>query len=389
MDNETKSPDRAFGYGNEQRTYGQWWDWRGEWTRVSVSGLKRLYEDCLIAAGLPPALAPERADDALEKTLQGDYARGLVYFPGRVRAIQALVAAGEPAEGTIEVVRDNGATALVTGTGSINLFAMELAIEKARRYGIGLVGAQQPGKILAPYVKLAADAGMVGLVMTQTKPNSAPFGGYVPMLGNGPFAVGIPVAGRDPVIVDMSFTQSSASGVLLAASQGEQIPPGLLLDEHGEPTTDARALSRENHEKAVTMRVSGSLTPLGGGHKGYAMLFTIGALCSTLTDTDFPWDLDGAPAERRFGTLHFAINPEFISGQSLPDRMSTFVETLAASPRRTGVDRILYPGQRSQELRRERRERDWVDVPKPHLQATCDVAKELGVTTPPDLVINT
>jgi LDH2 family malate/lactate/ureidoglycolate dehydrogenase len=372
-DTETKFPDRPFGYGVEQRTYGQWWDWRGEWTRVRVSGLERLYEDCFVAAGLPPALAPERAADALEKTLQGDYARGLVYFPGRVRAIRALVDAGEPAEGTIEIVRDQGATALVAGTGTINLFAMELAIEKARQYGIALVGAQQPGKILAPYVKLAADAGMVGLVMTQTKPNSAPFGGYVPMLGNGPFAAGIPVAGGDPVIVDMSFTQSSASGVLLAASQGEPIPPG--------------ALSRESHEKAVTMKVSGSLTPLGGGHKGYAMLFTIGALCATLTDTDFPWDLAGAPPERSFGTLHFAINPEFISGQSLPDRMSTFVETLAASPRKSGVERILYPGQRSQEIKRERRARNWVDVPTPHLQAAYQVAQEFGVSPPADLVV--
>ncbi len=373
------------GYGKGDRTYGQWWDWQGEWTRVELKDLKQLYEDCLIAAGLPPHLAPERADDALEKTLQGDHARGLVYFPGRVRAIQALVAQGEPAEGTIEVIRDRGAAALVTGSGLINLHAMELAIQKAREYGVAIVGAQQPGKILAPYVKMAADAGMVGVVMTQTKPNSAPFGGTTPMLGNGPIGIGIPVAGRDPVIVDMCFTQSSASGVLLAASQGAPVPEGLLLDQNGEPTTDPRTFTGESHDQVLTMRLNGSLRPLGGGHKGYAMLFAIGALCSTLTETDFPWDLAGGPLDRSFGTLHLVINPEFLVEGDVAERMAKYVDTLAASPRRPGVERILYPGQRSQEIRRQRRERGWLEVPKPHLEAMVALAQELKVDVPSSL----
>jgi LDH2 family malate/lactate/ureidoglycolate dehydrogenase len=379
MDGKAQEEAHTLGYGAEARTFGQWWDWQGEWARVDLAALSRLYEDCFVAAGLARDKARERAEQALDKTLQGDHARGLVYFPGRVRAVQELVAAGEDAEGTIEVLRDQGATALVAGTGEINLFAANLAVDKAREFGVGVVGAQQPGKILTPYVKLAADAGMVSIVITQTRPAAAPFGATRAMLGNGPMAIGIPVAGRDPVIVDMCFTQTSASGVLLAASQGAQIPEGLVLDHNGEPTTDARAFSADNHTRAVTgMAVSGTLAPLGGSHKGYAMLFAIGALSAVLTDTDFAFDLGDGP-DARFGTLHMVINPAFLTAGDLPGRMKTYVETLAAAPRREGVKRILYPGERSQEIRRERRERGWVDVPKPHLQAACDFARSIGV----------
>src|SRR5436190_470036 len=146
---------------------------------------------------------------------------------------------------------------------------------------------------------LAAEAGMVGIMFTQTGPGVAPFGGYQPLLGNAPLAVGIPARDHDPVIMDLCFTQSSASGVLLAASQeGVTIPPGLLLDEHGNPTTNPRDFSDEEHTRAGSMRVKGTLTPLGNSHKGSAMVFVIGLLASLLSDTDPSWTLVGEGDER-------------------------------------------------------------------------------------------
>ena len=75
--------------------------------------------------------------------------------------------------------------------------------------------------------------GMVGIVMNQSFPTVAPLGGAGALFGNQPFAFGVPTARHDPVLYDASMTQSSASGMFLAAKQKQKIAPGLLLDEHG------------------------------------------------------------------------------------------------------------------------------------------------------------
>ena len=62
--------------------------------------------------------------------------------------------------------------------------------------------------------------------------------------------------------------------------------------------------------------------------------------------------------------------------------MNTFVETPAAAPRKDGVDRILYPGQHSQEMRRKRRAAGSVDIPQTHVAAMRILADDLAVTIP-------
>ena len=166
---------------------------------------------------------------------------------------------------------------------------MALAIDKARSHGTGFVAARSSGEILTPYVRQAVDADMVGLVMVQSVPTVAPLGGKGPLLGNGPLAIGVPAGDHDPVIVDMSFTQSSSSGVLLAAEQHEQVPEGFVLDEHGQPTTDAR--DYPDHELEAIhggIHARGTLASLGGNHKGYAMVYAVGLLTALLADASPP-----------------------------------------------------------------------------------------------------
>jgi LDH2 family malate/lactate/ureidoglycolate dehydrogenase len=226
---------------------------------------------------------------------------------------------------------------------------------------------------------MAIDANQIGIVMTQTGPCVAPIGGYTALLGNGPFAAGIPAGRHDPVVLDMSFTQTSASGVLLAAEQGDSVPPGVLLDAQGRPSTDPRDFRAVDRGKSPTeARGDGTLTPLGNNHKGYAMLFLIGLLSSVLSDTSPPWDLaagsrDGATA----GSLMIAIDPHAMGVADPIGAVDTFIETVVSAPRRAGVDEILYPGLGSQRLRRARRERGTVDVPVPQLEALVQLALDL------------
>jgi L-2-hydroxycarboxylate dehydrogenase (NAD+) len=369
------------------RTYGQWWDWHGDYVEVPIDDLRAVGYAAYEAAGASPADARFLFDGELDKTLQGDHARGVVYFPNNIRLARAgtldLAAA-------INVVREKAATAIVSGGARavgrlVCKRGMELAIEKAREHAVGFVGAEGGAGLLTQYVAMAVDAGMVGIVVSQTGPAVAPVGGYEPLLGNGPFAIGVPAGAADPVILDMSFTQTSASGVLLAAQQGEHIPEGLILDASGEPTTDAGAFAPVDPEKRTGReQTRGTLAPLGG-HKGYAMLFALGLLASVLSDTSPPWELGGSVSPTgRTGSLLIAIDTDALNPDA-PARVDAFIDRVTSAPRRPGVDEILYPGRRSQQLRRERRAAGTVAVPAPQLAALCDVADEVGVAVPSTL----
>jgi L-2-hydroxycarboxylate dehydrogenase (NAD+) len=380
----TDTADTKVGnYGRDGRTYGQWWDWEGEYATVSVSELHDFCRRAYLAAGYSPEDAEGMSQHVLDKTLQGDHARGLVYFPGGVRAAKAAHEAGVTRE--VKVVRERGATAVVVGNGQVNRVAMGLAIEKARQFGVGIVGAKAPGGILTPYVQMAAEAGMVGIMFTQTGPGVAPWGGYQPLLGNAPLAVGIPARNHDPVIMDLCFTQSSASGVLLAASQdGVEIPPGLLLDEHGNPTTDPRDFSDEEHTRAGSMKVKGTLTPLGNSHKGSAMVFVIGLLASLLSETDPSWTLiEEGDKKGVGGSVLIAVDPTALNGGDVLGEVDSFIDKVVNAPRKDGVSEINYPGQRSQRMKREAWERDAVAMPLSQLEALIALGKDLAIDIPP------
>jgi LDH2 family malate/lactate/ureidoglycolate dehydrogenase len=218
--------------------------------------------------------------------------------------------------------------------------------------------------------------------MVQSVPTVAPLGGTAPLLGNAPMAWGVPAGERDPVICDMSFTQSSASPILTAAENGEQIAPGLLLDEHGNPTTNAADFPDWDliaSTGGTGVAVKGSLVPLGDSHKGYAMVFLIGLLSSMLTDTDPPWTLyHHLPERGRYGTTLLVIDPQRLDASGrVFDKVDAFIDMVTGANRKAGVEEVLYPGQRSQHLKRQRRATGRIAIPASHFNAMGELARSL------------
>ena len=370
------------------RTFGQWWDSNEPFVRASITDLTRVGIAAYLSVGAKPEDAAFLFDTNLDKAIQGDHARGLGKLPDLIGAARRGQLDVSPA---LEIVRESTATAVVAGGPGASgrlvcRFGMQVAIAKAREHGVGWVGAQASGEILTPFVSQAVEAGMVALVMVQSFPSVAPLGGYLPLLGNGPIAFGVPAKDRDPVILDMSTTQSSASGVLMAAEQGEEIAPGLLLDKEGRPTTDAREFpDRELMEKmGGGFAVRGTLTPLGGNHKGAGLVFIVGLLSHLLTDTSPPWELFyDLPERGRYGTVLVAVDPlAFDSSGTMLSKVDAFIDRVTSAPRIPGAEEILYPGQRSQQLRRERRESGFIDLPQSHFDGICVLARELGIDEP-------
>ena len=369
-----------------EKTYGQWWESSEEQVTVRLSAVENVGMAALREAGASEEDAAFLLSMAVAKALQGDYVRGLGSIRRHVTAAQNGSVDMNP---TIEHLADKGAMALVDGgpkaqDALVCRYAIDLACDKAREFGVGWVSARSSGGSLAPFMKRAAARDMAAMVFIQARfPVVAPTGGSSPMLGNAPVGFAIPAGRHDPVIVDMSITQTSASPVADAARQGKPVASDMILDASGQPTTDTSNFLKPDYQGPLFVP-QGSILPLGGarsGHKGYALVFFVGLLSYLMTDTTPPWDLaldsdkDGQP-----GTMFLAMDPSNIMPiDRFKEQVDEFIDHITSSPRKEGVDQILYPGQRSQLLQRQGRERDSVTMPASQYHDLSALAKELGM----------
>lgn len=197
--------------------------------------------------------------------------------------------------------------------------AMRWCIEHARGHGMATAVIRDWQMIVgAPWVRMAAEAGMIGFACTNFIPLVAPPGGRKPVLGTNPFAYGLP--GDPPVVLDVATSVIAMQKVRVAAAEGESLPEGLVFDADGLPTTDPNEFA--------------SLAPLGSPfapHKGFGLALFIEALTGVLSGGDpgvFLWALD--------------VPPDFAG------RMSSLVERVKAAG-----DEVVLSGERGERRRRE------------------------------------
>ena len=124
--------------------------------------------------------------------------------------------------------------------------AMTWCIERARERKGMAVATVRDWQLLvaAPYVRLAAEAGLIGFACTNFVPFVAPPGGRTKTFGTNPLAYGLPAERHPPVVLDMATTVVAMQKVRVAAAAGEPMPEGLIFDRAGRPTTDPDGVLR-------------------------------------------------------------------------------------------------------------------------------------------------
>lgn len=343
-------------------------------SRVPLSVLHSFCRDVLEAVGVPAKEAAWVADSLTQADARGLSSHGVArLLPVYVRRLQAGTTRAKP---NIRVVRQHGSTALMDGDAGLGQVvgrrAMTLAIEMARKSGIGVVGVRNSSHFGtgAFFVEQAVEAGMIGLALTNAPSNMPPWGGRKPYLGTNPLAVGLPCGKERPVVLDMSTSVVARGKIIMAHKAGQSIPPGWAIDEEGRPTQDAEAALR------------GAVLPMGG-YKGAGLALVIDALCGVLTGAAFGSHIvdlyDEGDRVQNVGHFFAALAIEaFMPADVFRARMDHFVREVRAQPRLPGVDRIFVPGEIEFE-QAEQSARLGVWLPKSGRQELDDLAERLGV----------
>ena len=273
-------------------------------------------------------------------------------------------------------VSETAATALLDADKGLGYVAacraMDRAIEMARGAGIAMVAVRHSNHfgIAGYHAKRAADAGLIGIAMTNAGAEMAPWGAARPVLGTNPWGVAVP-RGRDPIVLDMALTQSGKGMMRWLERAGLTMPDHWALTPDGARTTDPGAA------------MDGPLLPVGD-YKGYGLSLVTDILTGVLTGSLF-----GAQVfqdDRNYDVAHtmIAISIDaFMPRQRFADRLEALIADVLSAPPIDPARPVQLPGQAEQERARRRLERG-IPVDGATVRGLRRLAAELGVPFAPE-----
>jgi ureidoglycolate dehydrogenase (NAD+) len=223
--------------------------------------------------GVDRRVAASVARNMVWSELAGRSAYGLARVPVLVKRLAHGVL-----NGSERIVSEERSASIVRidGCGGFGTYvaerAMDEAILRARTTGLGVAAVCNSNSFGAGayYLAMAADAGMVSLVLGNSFPKVAPHGGLRPVFGTNPMAFGAPRRDGRHLLVDMATSAMAGSAATSAASEGKPLPAGVAIDSAGAPLTDATGLA------------TGALLPFGGA-KGFGLQLMVEILAGVLT----------------------------------------------------------------------------------------------------------
>lgn len=305
-------------------------------TRIAMQKLMDFGTAYLKKCGVPEDRARYLSESIVEAEAFRLSTHGLVQFA------QIDANLGDTLDPALEpkVETDFGAIAVIDGKDCFgNLVvkaAKELAVKKARQYGVGFVSARNTNWIggLGIHLYSLAEEGFMAQILAQSAAckDCAPFGGYEPRFSTNPIALAFPTD-RDPVIGDFSTATMSLGSAKSLIARGAKADMERFLDKEGNATDDPSV-----------MNDGGTLMFMGGdmdGHKGFALSLWIEAL------TVLAGGSANNPEHPNLQSFTLMVlDPEAFAGKEYYRKeMKRFIAHVKSSRTRKGVEAIRLPGE--------------------------------------------
>lgn len=333
---------------------------------IDFETLEQFMIDALVAYGVPKQDAKVIGDVLIESDKRGIDSHGI----GRLKPIyldRIDLGIMNPVT-NIEVLKDDMTTAVLDGHNGmghvVGKKAMEMAIEKAGKYGMGMVAVRNSNHygIAGYYVTMATDAGMIGITGTNARPSIAPTFGVENMMGTNPMTFGLPTDEEFPFVLDCATSITQRGKIEVYGRAGKQLPPGWVIGLDGKTRTDTDQVLKD------LTTGEAALTPLGGigdelgGYKGFGYAMVVEILSAALQDGAFMKQLNGfdenhKPIPYPLGHFFIAIDPARFMGLDVFKRIAgSICREIRSSKKAPGHDRIYTAGEKEYEAWQYRKE---------------------------------
>lgn len=342
--------------------------------QIFAEVLESLVADIFAAAGCSRAEAQRVALHLVKANLAGHDSHGVV----RVQRYLPMLREGLlHADQRVDVAVDTPALAVVDGKfgfgQTVAPQAVEIGVAKCRALGLSAVALRNAGHIgrVADWAELAARAGLVSVHFANAvgSPLVAPFGSAERRFSTAPYSVGLPILGREPLVLDFATSLVAEGKVFVASQGGRPIPADALIGPDGTVGDDPELLYGDYRASGRRdIRNGAGALRAFGEHKGSGLALMCELLGGGLTGNGC------ATPGRRFANGMFSIyvdaarvDPEALFPQEAA-RYVAYVKSAKAVPPAT---EILLPGEPEARTRAERLARG---IPLP--QETWDLLLE-------------
>ena len=238
----------------------------------------------------------------------------------------------------------------------VSKMAMNMAIEKAKKYGFGAVVVNHSNHygIAGYYTRMAAEADMIGMCFTNTEAIMIPTTGKNAMLGTNPIAFSMP-ADPTPFLYDVATTVVPRGKLEVYNKKGTPLPMGWVVDANGQDTTNAGEVIQNIINKA-----GGGILPIGGSseatgsHKGYGLGLIVEVMTAILSGgvtSNHVSHCGNGDTSESFWAIDYGM---FGDKKEMRARMSTLLEELRNSEKAAGQTRIYTHGEKELESTQEK-----------------------------------
>lgn len=269
----------------------------------------------------------------------------------------------------IDILKETATTAVLDANDGMGMVvskkAMDMCIEKAKKYGMGMVAVRNSSHygIAGYWAGLAEKENMIGITGTNARPSIAPTFGVEPMMGTNPLTFVMPTDEDFPFIFDCATSIVQNGKIEYYARIGHETPEGTVIANDGSVLTNSEQILKEIRAGRAALAPLGGIGEALGGYKGYGFTTIVEILSAALQSGIFMKDLDGKDENGKIRPYHLghffiAIDTEaFMGAEAFKKTAGDILRGLRNSTKAPGQNRIYTAGEKEYDIWLERKDK--------------------------------
>lgn len=262
----------------------------------------------------------------------------------------------------IDILKETPTTAVLDANDGMGMVAskkaMDMCIEKAHKYGMGMVAVRNSSHygIAGYWTGLAAKENMIGISGTNARPSVAPTFGVENMLGTNPLTFSMPTDEPFPFTLDCATSVIQNGKIEYYARINHDTPKGLVISREGEELTDSAEILKKIRSQQAALAPLGGFGETTGGYKGYGYSTVVEILSAALQSGLFLKALEGKDEDGKIRPYHLghffiAIDTEaFMGAEAFKKTCGDILRDLRGSEKAPGQERIYTAGEKEYDV---------------------------------------